>query len=135
VRETPGFLRVIPDARGDPAAAVIEYGLASFTVVLDAAVIAEQAPRTSTVLAVDPGSDAGARLVELAPAGITVLSVGGREGDRAARAVASGTRSVRYRTDADGALVFETDGRRLDVTRWATGHIDRHCLDPDSPGC
>src|SRR5438094_743235 len=33
-----------------------------------------------------------------------------------------------YRTDRDGALIFETDGETLTVTRWATRRVDRFCL-------
>jgi len=36
-----------------------------------------------------------------------------------------------YRTDEDGAVIFETDGGTLTVTRWARGSIDRFCLDPE----
>jgi hypothetical protein len=28
-------------------------------------------------------------------------------------------------------VIFETDGRRLTITRWATGGVDRYCLDPN----
>jgi competence protein ComEC len=37
-----------------------------------------------------------------------------------------------YRTDRDGALIFETDGETLTVTRWAARRVDRFCLDPEA---
>jgi competence protein ComEC len=36
-----------------------------------------------------------------------------------------------YRTDEDGAVIFETDGGTLTVTRWARRRVDRFCLDPE----
>ena len=36
-----------------------------------------------------------------------------------------------YRTDEDGAVIFETDGGTLTVTRWARRSVDRFCLDPE----
>ena len=36
-----------------------------------------------------------------------------------------------YRTDRDGAVIFETDGGTLTVTRWARRSVDRFCLDPE----
>jgi len=52
--------------------------------------------------------------------------------DTLARLTAVGARV--YRTDRDGAVIFETDGFALTVTRWATREVERFCLDPDG-GC
>ena len=37
-----------------------------------------------------------------------------------------------YRTDRDGAIILETDGRTLTVTRWASRKSERYCLDPET---
>ena len=69
---------------------------------------------------------------------IAVISVGSRNTyghpnpDVIARLESAGARV--YRTDRDGAVIFETDGRVLDVTRWSDRRVERYCLDLES-GC
>jgi competence protein ComEC len=66
---------------------------------------------------------------------LAVISVGARNpfrhpsADTLARLEAGGARV--YRTDRDGAVILETDGRVLRVTAWARGVTETWWLDPD----
>lgn len=125
----------------------IDHGLASFLLASDleaaaeARLLAAGAPLAATVLKVAHHGAAGSStpefLARVAPR-VTVVSVGPRNpyGHPApavlARLAGAGART--YRTDRDGAVVMETDGRMLRVTAWASGRTDRYCLDPEA-GC
>ena len=66
---------------------------------------------------------------------LAVISVGARNPfghptpEALGRLAAAGARI--YRTDRDGAVMLETDGGTLWVTRWASGTVDRFALDPE----
>ncbi|MEK7714884.1 MAG: ComEC/Rec2 family competence protein [candidate division NC10 bacterium] len=124
----------------------IEYGLASFLLASDIeaaaeqALVASRAPLGATVLKVahhgSRTSSTPAFLRAVAPTA-AVISVGARnpyghpDAGVLERLRTAGARV--YRTDSDGAVIFETDGRALTVTRWATRAIERFCLDPETP--
>lgn len=135
-----------PRARRNPEAVVvrIDYGLASFllpsdlTAAGEAALLAVRAPLAATVLKVaHHGSRHASTPAFLA--GVdprwAVISVGARNAyghpapETMARLAALGIPVAR--TDRDGAVIFETDGRELTVTRWALRRTDRLCLEPE----
>jgi len=68
---------------------------------------------------------------------LAVISVGARNpfrhpsAETLARLESAGARV--YRTDRDGAVILETDGATLWVTRWAARATDRFELDPERP--
>jgi competence protein ComEC len=70
-----------------------------------------------------------------ARANLAVVSVGARNPfghptpEALGRLEAAGVRI--YRTDRDGAVILETDGVTLSMTRWASGTVDRFDLDPE----
>jgi len=75
------------------------------------------------------------RFLEAARPPFAIISVGARNPFRhptpeaLARLEAAGARI--YRTDRDGAIVIETDGMRLCITRWARGTTEVFDLDPE----
>ena len=123
----------------------VEYGLASFLLASDIeaareqALVASGAPIAATVLKIahhgSRTSSTPAFLGAVGPA-VAVISVGPRnpyghpDPGVLARLATAGARI--YRTDRDGAVIFETDGRTLMVTRWAARTTERFCLDPEA---
>jgi competence protein ComEC len=123
----------------------VDYRTVTFLLASDiptateAALRARGAPLGATVLKVAHhgarDSSSGEFLDAVRPA-IAVVSVGARNAYRhpdaatIARLEAVGARILR--TDRDGALLFETDGRILTMTSWATGARERWCVDPEA---
>ena len=122
----------------------VEVGLASILLASDIEAAAERAlvesraSLAATVLKVPhhgaARSSTAPFLAAVRPA-VAVISVGARnayghpDSGTLARLAAVGARV--FRTDRHGAVVVETDGRVLTVTRWADRRVDRVCLDPD----
>jgi competence protein ComEC len=123
----------------------VEVGLASFLLASDIEAAAERAlvesraSLAATVLKVPhhgaARSSTAPFLAAVRPA-VAVISVGARNAyghpdpGTLARLATVGARV--FRTDRHGAVVLETDGRVLTVTRWADRRVDRMCLDPDA---
>ena len=78
------------------------------------------------------------RFLDAARPALAIISAGARNPFRhpapeaLARLEAAGARV--YRTDRDGAVIVETDGVRLWVTRWAGGIREVFDLDPEPHG-
>jgi competence protein ComEC len=136
-----------PALRGNDEALVlrIDHGLVSFLFASDMTAAAEREllstghPLRVTVLKVAHHGSRHASTAEFLAAvrpAFAVISVGWRNGyghpapETLARLQAIGARV--YRTDRDGAVIFESDGRSLTVTRWAASATERYCLDPET---
>jgi competence protein ComEC len=134
-------------ARGNKSALAlrVELGLLSLVLASDITARAENdllrqgAPLAATVLKVAHhgarGSSTAAFLGAVNPA-VAVISVGAHNPyghpspETLARLAAAG--ATVYRTDRDGAVMLESDGRTLTVTTWASGRRDRYCLDREA---
>jgi competence protein ComEC len=122
----------------------VELGLASFLLASDIGgaregqLVASGARLRSTVLKVaHHGSRSSTTAEFLRAVGPTIaaISVGARNAyghpDAGVLVRLAEAGAQIYRTDRDGALIFETDGAVLTVHRWAGRRTDRYCLDPE----
>jgi competence protein ComEC len=123
----------------------VDYGATTFLLASDIPGAVERAlavsgtPLGATVLKVAHhgarDSSTASFLAAVTPA-VAAISVGARNPYRhpdpgvLARLETAGARILR--TDRDGALLFETDGRVLTVTTWANGARERWCVDPEA---
>ena len=123
----------------------VDFGAATFLLasdipgIVERGLVARGVPLAATVLKV---AHHGARdattpaFLDAVRPSVAVISVGARNPYRhpdpavLARLHASGTRVLR--TDRDGAVLFETDGRTLTATTWATRTHERWCVDPEA---
>ncbi|HEX6209513.1 MAG TPA: ComEC/Rec2 family competence protein [Methylomirabilota bacterium] len=138
-------LPTVGESRNDAARVLrVDFGLASVLLASDVeaageqALVASGAPLAATVLKVaHHGSRTSSTLALLDSVrpSLAVVSVGPRnpyghpDPGVLTRLAAAGADV--YRTDHDGAVLLETDGRTLTVTRWATATTTHYCLDPE----
>jgi competence protein ComEC len=123
----------------------IDHGLVSFllasdiTAATEARLLAARSPVGATVLKVAHHGSRGSSTPEFLRAVsplVAVISVGPRNpyGHPSPETLArlhAVSASV-YRTDHDGAVLFETDGSTLTVSGWASHRTARYCLDPET---
>ena len=139
-------MAAVAGRRNDAALVLrVDMGLASFLLASDIGALRERelvavgARLDSTVLKVahhGSRSSTGVELLHAVGPRLAAISVGARnsyghpDAGVMGRLAAAGAQI--YRTDRDGALIFETDGGTLTVTRWAARRVDRFCLDPEA---
>jgi competence protein ComEC len=141
---------IAPDVRGgrrnDRATMLrVELGLATILLASDVEAAGEQAllaagiPLGATVLKVGhhgAATSSTAPFLSAVRPSLAIVSVGARNpyghpnAGALARLAAVGARV--YRTDRDGAVLLETDGRVLSATRWRPRIVERFCLDPET---
>jgi competence protein ComEC len=137
----------VPGGRRNDRATMlrVELGLASVLLASDVEAAGERAlleariPLGATVLKVGhhgaATSSTAPFLAAVRPT-VAIVSVGTRnpyghpDAGALARLAAVGARV--YRTDRDGAVLVETDGRTLSVTRWSDRSVERFCVDPET---
>ena len=139
-------LATAADGRNDAARVLrVDFGLVSVLLASDVeaagehALVASGAPLGATVLKVPhhgSRTSSGVALLAAVHPSIAIVSVGRRNPyghpDPGVLARLATTGADVYRTDHDGAILLETNGRTLTVTRWAPRTTARYCLDPDT---
>jgi competence protein ComEC len=137
----------VPGGRRNDRATMlrIELGLASILLASDVQAAGEHAllearvPLSATVLKVGhhgAATSSTAPFLAAVQPSVAIVSVGARnpyghpDGGVLARLAAAGARV--YRTDRDGAVLVETDGRVLTVMGWRDRTVERFCLDPET---
>jgi competence protein ComEC len=123
----------------------LEVGWVSFLLASDIEAARERElldaglPLAATVLKVahhGSRSSTTAEFVRAVRPAVAVISVGPRNAyghpDSGVLARLTETGARIYRTDRDGAVILETDGHTLSVTRWASRRVDRICVDPEA---
>ena len=123
----------------------VELGLASVLLAADVEAPGERAlldagvPLAATVLKVGHHGAAGASTAPFLAAvrpSVAIVSVGARNAyghpDAGVLARLAGIGARVYRTDRDGAVLIETDGRTLTVMRWSDRSVERFCVDPET---
>jgi len=145
-RFTPLVADVTDGRRNDLAVVLrIELGLATILLASDVeragerALLGARTPLAATVLKVGHHGAATSTTPEFLAAvrpSVAIVSVGARNAyghpDAGVLARLAATGASVYRTDRDGAVLVETDGRALTITRWRDRRVERLCLDPET---